>query len=82
MPKCPKVHSLTMREEYESASQKHDYHFEEEVLEFLGSFLRDNERKIEGNKKRLELTDETPEMETKVGVSVKFLYCYFHIRLT
>ena len=77
MPKCPKVHSLTMREEYESASQKRDYHFEEEVLEFLGSFLRDNERKIEGNKKRLELTDETPEMETKVGVPVKFLYCYF-----
>ena len=66
-----------MREEYESASQKRDYHFEEEVLEFLRSFLRDNERKIEGNKKRLELTDETPEMETKVGVAVRFLYCYF-----
>ena len=62
-----------MREEYESASQKRDYHFEEEVLEFLGSFLRDNERKIEGNKKRLELTDETPEMETKVGVAVGHL---------
>ena len=59
-----------MRDEYEKASQQRDYHFEEEVLEFLGSFLRDNERKIEGNKKRLELTDETPEMETKVGVPV------------
>ena len=77
MPECPKVHSLTMREEYKSASQKRDYHFEEEVLEFLRSFLRDNERKIEGNKKRLELTDKTPEMETKVGVPVTFLYCYF-----
>ena len=36
-----------MREEYEKASQQRDYHFEEEVLEFLGSFLRDNERKID-----------------------------------
>ena len=57
-----------MRDEYELASQQRDYHFEEEVLEFLRSFLRDNERKIDANKKRLELSDETPEMETKVGI--------------
>eukprot|EP00731_Ephydatia_muelleri_P029226 Em0020g870a len=62
---CTKVHSVTFKEAYAKASQKRDYHFEEEVLEYLRSFVKDNERKIEGNKKRLELADENPEMQTK-----------------
>ena len=60
---------MTFKEAYTKASQKRDYHFEEEVLEYLRSFVKDNERKIEGNKKRLELADENPEMQTKVSVN-------------
>ena len=55
-----------MKEEYENASKKRDYHFEEEVLEFLRSFVRDNERKIESARKRLDLVEDNPEMEAKV----------------
>ena len=65
---------MTLKEAYTRASQKRDYHFEEEVLEYLRSFVKDNERKIEGNKKRLELADENPEMQTKVSIAV---YVFF-----
>lgn len=67
---CPKVHSLTLKEEYEKASKKRDYHYEEEVLEFLRSFVRDNERKIESAKKRLDLVEDNPDMEAKVSLLV------------
>ena len=67
---CPKVHSLTLKEEYEKASKKRDYHYEEEVLEFLRSFVRDNERKIESAKKRLDLVEDNPDMEAKVSLCV------------
>ena len=52
-----------MKEEYENASKKRDYHFEEEVLEFLRSFVRDNERKIESARKRLDLVEDNPEIQ-------------------
>lgn len=65
---CPKVHSLTLKDEYEMASKKRDYHYEEEVLEFLRSFVRDNERKIDSAKKRLDLVEDNPDMEAKVAL--------------
>ena len=55
-----------MKDQFEEASKKRDYRIEEEVLTYLQSFLTDNERKIESAKKRLILTQETPEMEEKV----------------
>ena len=64
------MHSLTLKEEYEKASKKRDYHYEEEVLEFLRSFVRDNERKIESAKKRLDLVEDNPDMEAKVSLLV------------
>ena len=57
---------MTMKDQFEEASKKRDYRIEEEVYAYLQSFLKDNERKIEGAKKRLTLTQETPEMEEKV----------------
>ena len=77
---CPKVHSLTMKEEYEKATKKRDYHFEEEVLEFLRSFVRDNERKIESARKRLDLVEDNPEMEAKVFTSTLLLATYPAVR--
>ena len=61
------MHSVTLKEQYEEASKKRDYRIEEEVYAHLQSFLKDNERKIESAKKRLTLTQETPEMEEKVS---------------
>ena len=55
-----------MKDQFEEASKKRDYRIEEEVYAYLQSFLKDNERKIEGAKKRLTMTQETPEMEEKV----------------
>lgn len=66
LPECTKVHSVTMKDQFEEASKKRDYRIEEEVYAYLQSFLKDNERKIEGAKKRLTMTQETPEMEEKV----------------
>lgn len=63
---CTKVHSITLKEEYEKANAKRDYRFEEEVLEYLKSFIRDNERKIEANKRRLESVEDDPELEKLV----------------
>ena len=65
LPDCTKVHSITMKEEYETASKTRDYRFEEEVLEYLKAFLADNDRKIEANRKRLDVTEDNPEMEAK-----------------
>ena len=66
LPECSKIHSETLKEQFEQASKARDYRYEEEVLSFLQSFLRENDRKIEGAKKRLALTQETPELEEKV----------------
>ncbi len=66
MGECMKVHSLAMRDEFERASLKRDYGFEEEVLEYLQSFIKDNERKIELAKKRIESVEDSPELERLV----------------
>ena len=60
------MHSVTLKDQFEEASKRRDYRIEEEVYAYLQSFLKDNERKIESAKKRLTLTQETPEMEEKV----------------
>ena len=54
-----------MKDEYKVASKTRDYRFEEEVLEYLSSFLTDNDRKIEANRKRLDVTEDNPELEAK-----------------
>jgi len=36
------------------------------VLQYLQSFIKDNERKIELAKKRLEMQEKNPELEAKV----------------
>lgn len=66
MGDCPKIHSDGLKEEYEKASKSRDFYVEEEVLEYLRSFIADNERKIEIAKKRLTLTQEAPGLEEKV----------------
>lgn len=66
MGDCPKIHSVGLKEDYEKASKSRDYNIEEEVLEYLKSFIADNERKIEAAKKRLTLTQEAPGLEEKV----------------
>ena len=63
---CGKVHSVALKADFEEANMERDYRYEEEVLEHLRAFLKDNERKIETAKKRLTLVDENPEMESKV----------------
>ena len=65
LPDCTKVHSIGMKDEYEKDSKSRDYRFEEEVLEYLKAFLADNDRKIEINRKRLDLSEDNPEMEAK-----------------
>lgn len=54
-----------MKEEYEVASKTRDFRFEEEVLEYLKAFLADNDRKIEVNRKRLDLSEDNPELEAR-----------------
>ena len=66
MNECTKVHSLAMRDEFEMASLKRDYGFEEEVLIHLQGFIKDNERKIEIAKKRIESVEDSPELEKLV----------------
>ncbi len=66
LPDCTKLHSLALKEKYEEASKIRDYHFEEEVLAFLNSFIRDNDRKIELAKTRLHHTQDAPDNEEKV----------------
>ena len=36
------------------------------MLQYLHSFIKDNERKIELAKKRLEMQEKNPELEAKV----------------
>lgn len=67
MGECDRIHSITMKESYEEASRSRDYHFEEEVLDYLKGFLKDNERKIEVNKKRLDSAEDDPELERLVS---------------
>ena len=67
LPECTKVHSVTLKDQFEEASKKRDYRIEE-VYSYLQSFLKDIERKIVTAKKRLTTTQETPEMEEKVRV--------------
>ncbi len=66
MGDCPKIHSVGLKEEYEKAMKSRDFYIEEEVLDYLRSFIADNERKIEIAKKRLTLTQEAPGLEEKV----------------
>ncbi|XP_065899388.1 putative RNA-binding protein Luc7-like 1 [Dysidea avara] len=65
---CNKIHSLALRSEYEKATTKRDYEYEEEILQYLQSFIKDNERKIELAKKRLEMQEKNPELEAKAQV--------------
>ena len=67
MGDCHKVHSITLKEEYEEACKTRDYHYEEEVLEYLRSFIKDNERKIEINKKRIDSAEDDPALEKLVS---------------
>ena len=67
MGDCPKIHSVGLKEAFEKASLTRDYGIEEEVLDYLKSFIADNERKIESAKKRLTLTQEAPGLEEKVS---------------
>ncbi len=66
---------MTMKDEFERSSLKRDYHYEEEVLEFLRGFIRENERKIDVAKKRLDASEESPEMEVKVCVCTRMCAC-------
>jgi RNA-binding protein Luc7-like 2 len=68
MSECSKVHSLVLKGQFEKANQKKDYRFEEEVLEYLRSFIQDNEKKIELNKKRIENVEEDAEQEKLVSI--------------
>ncbi len=58
---------MGLKEAYEKASTSRDYFVEEEVVDYLRSFIADNERKIEVAKKRLTLTQEAPGLEEKVA---------------
>lgn len=66
MGDCIKTHSLALKEEFEKSSLKRDYGFEEEVLDYLQSFIKDNERKIEIAKRRIESVEDNPELEKMV----------------
>ena len=66
MPDCTKLHSLALKAKYEEACRSRDYHYEEEVLDFLKEFIRDNERKIDLAKSRLHHTQDAPDNEEKV----------------
>ncbi len=66
MGDCIKTHSLAMKDEFELASARRDYGFEEEVLEHLQAFIKDNERKIEVAKRRIDSVEDSPELEKLV----------------
>lgn len=80
MGECIKIHSIAMKEEFERASQKRDYHFEEEVLEYLRSFIAENEKKIEMNKKRIEHVEEDNEQERLVSSNAFFVIYFLNRR--
>lgn len=71
MGDCDKIHSMTHKDEYERAQLKRDYRFEEEVLEYLNAFIKENERKIELNKKRIENVEEDDIQEKLVSKTCK-----------
>ena len=66
MNECMKIHSLAMKDEYERASERRDYGFEEEVLGYLKDFIKENERKIEIAKRRIESVEDNAELEKLV----------------
>lgn len=74
LPDCSKLHSLALRSKFEEGSKARDYHFEEEVLDFLTNFIRDNDRKIDHAKTRLHHTQDAPENEEKV---CSYDFCYW-----
>ena len=67
MGECLKIHSIALKEEYEAASENRDYHYDEEVLDYLKSFIKDNERKIEINKKRIDSAEDDPALAKLVS---------------
>lgn len=77
MGDCTKVHSLALKDEFEKASTRRDYGYEEEVLEFLKDFIKENERKIEVAKKRIENVEDNPELEKMVKMKLHVhMYMY------
>ena len=61
MGECLKIHSITLKEEYEAASEnREDYHYDEEVLDYLKSFKKEKDTKIEINKKRIDSAEDDP----------------------
>lgn len=51
---CPKVHSITLKNEYDEARKKKDYGFEYNVEMQLQRYVEDCDRKIKRNIKHLE----------------------------
>ena len=47
-----------------------------QILQYLQSFIKDNERKIELAKKRLEMQEKNPELEAKV-CNLNFVVLYY-----
>lgn len=60
---CPKIHSDTLKQDYEEA--KKDYGYEFELMRHLESLVADCDRKIVKARKRLELTQPS---QVKKGV--------------
>ncbi|XP_065066400.1 putative RNA-binding protein Luc7-like 2 isoform X2 [Rhopilema esculentum] len=55
---CHKYHSLALKADFENASKAKDYGYDVDQLEHLTSFVKDCDRKVEVNKKRLEDNSE------------------------
>ena len=77
MGECLKIHSITLKEEYEGASENRDYHYDEEVLDYLRSFIKDNERKIKINKKRIDSAEDDPVLAKLVSAQFCILQSVF-----
>ena len=71
MGECLKIHSITslitLKEEYERASENRTTTSDEEVLDYLRSFIKDNKRKIEINKKRINSAEDDSISSCKTG---------------
>eukprot|EP00794_Sanderia_malayensis_P002631 gene2631-3045_t len=66
---CHKYHSLALKADFEQASKNRDYGYDVDQLDHLKSFVRDCDRKVEANKKRLEDNNEE-ETESNEATSV------------
>ena len=73
MSQDPLHHLITLKEDYERASENRDYHYDEEVLDYLRSFIKDNERKNEINKKRI----NSAEDDSALAKLVRILFSAF-----